>query len=390
MPTRTQSSVVAVFRNGSDAQAAADELKTNGFSANDIYISSYSQDAAAASTSAPASGTRFHQSQHHEGGIKGWFKSLFGEDEENENDRRVYEDAVSSGGVLLSVAVDAEDEDEAVDIIQKHNPVDVNNEPATGTTAGAATTAGTAAASTSQATSGRATSKGPRQKTSGASSDLPKSIPVVQEDVQVGKRAVVRGAVRVYSRVVEQPVEETVTLREERVRVDRQPVNRAADPTDLETGRDQVIEVQEMAEEPVVAKQARVVEEVRISKDASERKETVRDTVRRTEVNVENANQGPTASGSYDDDFRRDYQTRYASAGGTSYEDYAPAYQYGYQAASDPRYQGRSWDEVESDLRTDYGRRYPNSTWERMKQSIRYGWDKVTGRAKSASASHHD
>jgi uncharacterized protein (TIGR02271 family) len=384
MPTRTQSSVVAVFRNGSDAQAAADELKGNGFSADDIYISSYSQGAAAGSTSASASGTRSQQTRHQEGGIKGWFKSLFGEDEENEYDRRTYEDAVAGGGVLLSIAVDAEDEDEAVDIIQKHNPVDVNNQAGTGTTAGAATTTGTAAAGTSRTTAGSPASKASRQKTPGASSDLPKSIPVVQEDVQVGKRAVIRGAVRVYSRVIEQPVEETVTLREERVRVDRQPVNRAADAADLETGRDQVIEVQEMAEEPVVAKQARVVEEVRISKDASERQETVRDTVRRTEVNVENANQG--LSGAYDEDFRRDYQTRYASAGG-SYEDYAPAYEYGYQAAGDPRYQGRSWDDVESDLRTDYGRRYPNSTWERIKDSIRYGWDKVTGRAKSASAS---
>jgi uncharacterized protein (TIGR02271 family) len=385
MPTRTQSSVVAVFRNGSDAQAAADELKANGFSENDIYINSYSQDAAAASISAPPSGTRSQQPHHHEGGIKGWFKSLFGEDEENENDRRSYEDAVASGGVLLSITVDQADEDEAVEIIQKHNPADVNNESGTASTQGA-TTSATAAATTSLTTAGLPASKASRQKTTGASSDLPKSIPVVQEDVKVGKRTVNRGAVRVYSRVVEQPVEETVTLREERVRVDRQPVNRAADASDLETGRDQVIEVQETAEEPVVSKQARVVEEVRISKDASERQETVRDTVRRTEVNVENDDQGSTAFGSYDDDFRRDYQARYASAGG-SYEDYAPAYEYGYQAAGDPRYQGRSWDQVETDLQSDYGRRYPNSTWERVKDSIRYGWDKVTGRAKSASAS---
>ncbi len=177
-----------------------------------------------------------------------------------------------------------------------------------------------------------------------------------------------------------------MNLREERVRVDRQPVNRAVAAGDLQGGADQVIEVQEYAEEPVVQKQARVVEEVRISKDVSEREQTVRDTVRRREVEVEDlsGDGGGTRQGGFDDDFRRDFQTRYANSG-SSYEDYGPAYEYGYRAANDPRYQGRSWDEVESDLRSGYGRQYPNSAWDRMKDSIRYGWDKVTGRARSAT-----
>jgi uncharacterized protein (TIGR02271 family) len=210
----------------------------------------------------------------------------------------------------------------------------------------------------------------------------------VEEDLRVGKRAVMRGGVRVYSRVVETPREETVNLREERVRVERQPVNRPAQAGDLRAGMEEVIEVQEYAEEPVVQKQARVVEEVRVSKDVAERSETVRDTVRRQEVQVEDLGQGrraASATSDYRDDFRRDFQTRYATSGGR-YEDYEPAYQYGYTAASDPRYQGRNWDDVESDLRSDYGRRYPNSTWEKMKDSIRYGWDKVTGRTRSATA----
>ncbi|HEX3685003.1 MAG TPA: YsnF/AvaK domain-containing protein [Bryobacteraceae bacterium] len=365
MATRTQSNVVAVFRSNSDAQAAAAELKANGFPADNIYISSYSESGAAAPT--PATGTQIrsgHEAQH-EGGITGWFKSLFGEDEEHDTDRETYENAVRTGGVVLNVQADDENLDQAVNILERHNAVDVNSEVATSETNA---------------------SRAPRQSAKKSSTDLPKSVPVVQEDLRVGKRAVARGAVRIYSRVVEQPVEETVTLREEHVRVERQPVNRAADASDLQAGREEVIEVEEFAEEPVVSKQARVVEEVRISKDATERRETVRDTVRRTEVNVENAGQETTRSANYEDDFRRDFQSRYASAGG-NYEDYAPAYEYGYQAANDARYQGRSWDEVESDLRSDYGRRYPNSTWDRIKDSIRYGWDKVTGRTKSASAS---
>jgi uncharacterized protein (TIGR02271 family) len=384
MATRTQSTVVGVFRNSSDAQAAADELKANGFDSDDIYISSYTGSEAASSASTSQRQAR-PGTREHEGGIKGWFKSLFGEDDE-QTDRSYYENAVSAGSVLVSVDVDDDNVDRAIDILDKHNPVNVNTDAST---AGAtnATASSTAAAGASRTTSG---SSGRKQTSRGASAVLPKSVPVVQEDVRVGKRSVVRGGVRVYSRVVEQPVEESVRLQEEHVRVERQPVNRPAEAGDLQAGRDEVIEVQEFAEEAVVSKEARVVEEVRISKDATERTETVRDKVRRTEVNVENLNEanagGTTSTSNYDDDFRRDYQSRYANAGGT-YEDYGPAYQYGYQSASDPRYQGRSWDQVESDLRTDYGRRYPSSTWERVKDAIRYGWDKVTGRSKSAASS---
>jgi stress response protein YsnF len=375
-----------VFRNSSDAQAAADELKANGFTDNEIYLSSYTASGTAGATSTRETGTGGYQgTSHHEGGIKGWFKSLFGEDDE-QTDRSYYESAVNSGNVLLSVNVDDQNLDTAVDILDKHNPLNVDRDASAA--AATDTTTSSAAAAGASRTSSAGGSR--RQSSKGASADLPKSIPVVQEDVRVGKRAVVRGGVRVYSRVVEQPVEENVVLQEEHVRVERQPVNRPVESGDLQAGRDEVIEVQEFAEEPVVSKQARVVEEVRISKDASERTETVRDKVRRTEVNVENLNEAnagaTTSSGSFDDDFRSDFQSRYGSSGG-NYEDYGPAYEYGYQSASDPRYQGRSWEQVESDLRTDYGRRYPNSAWERMKDAIRYGWDKVTGRAKSASSS---
>jgi hypothetical protein len=83
-----------------------------------------------------------------------------------------------------------------------------------------------------------------------------------------------------------------------------------------------------------------------------------------------------------DDDtyYRNDWQTNYASQGGT-YDDYAPAYRYGYEMRRDPRYQGRDWDAVESDLRSDWDTRYGSSgasTWERMKMAVRSGWNRMT------------
>lgn len=113
------------------------------------------------------------------------------------------------------------------------------------------------------------------------------TLPVVEEQIRVGKRAVERGGVRVHSRMTERPVEESVTLREETVHVDRRPVNRAVSEADMAAVRGGAIEVTETDEEAVVSKQAHVVEEVIINKQVTEREETIRDTVRRTDVEVE-------------------------------------------------------------------------------------------------------
>jgi len=113
------------------------------------------------------------------------------------------------------------------------------------------------------------------------------TIPRVEENLEVGKRTEERGAVRVRSRIVERPVEEHVRLREEHVNVERTPVNRPVSEMDRSALQDRDIELTERSEIPVVNKEARVVEEVRISKEVSERDETIRDTVRSTEVDVD-------------------------------------------------------------------------------------------------------
>ena len=173
---------------------------------------------------------------------------------------------------------------------------------------------------------------------------------VVQEDIHIGKREVGRRAVRIYSEVTEKPVEKQVNLREEKIRVDRQPVNREARPGEIDTFKEGQIELTEKREEPVVNKTARVVEEVRVGKDVNERTETVRDTVRRKDVRVEET--GGTHA-DYDEDFRTDYQKRYANRG-QSYDYYAPAYRFGSTYATDQRYRDRDWNIVESDLRRDW------------------------------------
>lgn len=111
-------------------------------------------------------------------------------------------------------------------------------------------------------------------------------IPVVEERLRVGKRDVNLGRVRVRSYVVETPVSEDVSLRSDRVEIERRPVDRALDPGDA-AFTDRVIEAEEHAEEAVIQKEARVTEEIGLRRTSEERTETVSDTVRHTEVEVE-------------------------------------------------------------------------------------------------------
>lgn len=112
-------------------------------------------------------------------------------------------------------------------------------------------------------------------------------IPIMQEELAVGKRQVQRGGVRLYTRVVEKPIEETITLREEHATIERHRVDRPISEADLEALRIQSFEVTETAEVPVIQKSARVVEEVLLKKELSERTERISDSLRKTEVTVE-------------------------------------------------------------------------------------------------------
>ena len=112
-------------------------------------------------------------------------------------------------------------------------------------------------------------------------------VQVVEERLNVGKRAVSRGKVRLHSYVVEREVSEDVTLRDETVSIDRHAVDRPVAALGEDAFRERTIELEEVDEEAVVAKTARVVEEIGIRKDVSDRVETVRDTVRSTKVDIE-------------------------------------------------------------------------------------------------------
>lgn len=196
-----------------------------------------------------------------------------------ERDRKRLQDGLDNGGTVLMLEGEGARAEEINTIFHKYAEQidDIQNDRKVAPLAAAAPIAAAAAIPPAP--------RKPNVKTDVLAGDSA-VIPIVEEELVVGKREVDRGGVRVFSRVVEEPVQASVVLHEEHVVVDRRPVDRAVTEADLRGG-DQVLELTETREEAVVGKTAKVVEEVLIGKQSSDRSETVRDSVRRTEVEVE-------------------------------------------------------------------------------------------------------
>jgi len=210
---------------------------------------------------------------------------------------------------------------------------------------------------------------------------------VAEEQLEVGKRQIETGGVRIRRTVEEKPVEEKVNLREEHVNVERRPADRQLNSADPNAFRETTVEVRETAEQPVVAKTARVIEEVIVGKDVNQRTETVRDKVRRSDVEVEKLPSGQTAAGgtsagnsfeSHDSDFRQNFKSAFKPNEYT-YEQVQPAYRYGYDLSCSREYGSGDWSNMERDARTHWEQRNPG-TWDKFKNSIKYGWER--GKAK--------
>jgi len=264
--------LVAVFRDSASAEQARQQLTADGFSASDIdYRSStnLTGDAAAGNTGLTGNLPSTHSSG---GGIAGWFRSMFGGDDDRESS--YYSDAVQNGGVAVTVQADEERIDRAAEILNRNGAIDVDEHG--GKLHDRASTTGIESQTLTGASNRIDSDRGGERV-----------IPVIEEELAVGKRAVRRGGVRIISQVIESPVQEQVTLRDETVRVERTAVDRPASEADFAAARGEAIEITEVDEEPVISKEARVVEEVVVGKETTERTETIHDTVRRTDVKVE-------------------------------------------------------------------------------------------------------
>ncbi|MDB6088820.1 MAG: hypothetical protein JWN85_1604 [Gammaproteobacteria bacterium] len=256
--------ITAVYDSKPDAQAAQDRLLALGLPQEHMEI----LDQGAPGYSG-ASTTAEHK------GLWASIKEMFIPDE----DRRTFEESIRRGGYLLVASVEADQADAALEALEGSNAVDLERRQEQWRAEG---------------WSGQDAAGEPRTAAVPDSNDASEqTIPIVKERLRVGKREVDQGRVRVRSFVVEEPVHEEVRLREEHVDIERRPVNQpTATGAAGDLLRERTVELQETAEEAVVAKEAVVTEELHVRKRADERVQQVDETVRHTEVQVDDSRSG--------------------------------------------------------------------------------------------------
>ncbi len=248
--------VVGLFNSLSEAEQVKQNLVSNGFQSQQITVVAQEgneSDTDMVDESKPGVGHR----------ISEFFSNLTGGDHDVHHH---YASGVNSGGGLLAVTCPDEQATDVASMLKQYGARDIDNSYGDEADSGVPVYGGGSAA----------------QNVTGET-----AIPIVEEELQVGKREVDRGGVRVYSHVIERPVSADVTLRDEHINVQRRAVNRAATAADFAAGSAGTIELNATGEEAVVGKTARVVEEVLVGKSSSERTEAIHDSVRRTEVEVE-------------------------------------------------------------------------------------------------------
>ena len=257
--------IVAIFDTAAHANAAIADLKTAGVP--DAAISLHAGTTMTSdATGGAAGGTTGGMASTQPGREKGFWSSLFGG--ETDTDSAVYDRSLESGSSVVTVRSPDEHVTRVMEILESHNPIDIDERTAGYGLAKTATTATTPTAAT------------------GVASATGDKLQLSEENLAVGKRVVNKGGTRIRRYVVETPVTETVSLHDETVTLERRPVtdgrSLAADEFSEKT-----IEMTASAEEAVVSKTARVYEEVGLRKAATDRTETVSDTVRKEEGEIE-------------------------------------------------------------------------------------------------------
>jgi uncharacterized protein (TIGR02271 family) len=269
----TEQTIVAVYDRRTDADAAVRAL-----AAASVPSQAISRHENGAEATAEIAASR----------EEGFWARLFGS--QPDHDTSVYDRSIENGSSVVTVRVSSDQVDYISSILETHNPIDIEERSAQYTTssAGATSTMNPPSVTGSLGTAGSSGTPGTigNPVTTADTASKTGTMQLAEETLAVGKRAVGGATTRVRRFVVETPVEEQVSLRDEAVALERHPVT---DSRPVGTGdfTDKVLEMTEMREQAVVSKTARVVEEVNLRKDVTDRVETVKDTLRRDEVEIE-------------------------------------------------------------------------------------------------------
>lgn len=321
MATKT---LIGLFETKERADSAVQDLMHEGFSSSDIQMQGYDEFGKAGHVERQPGESGFHAFLREIG--------LVGPDRK---------EAYQEGDYLVTVDADDAHVDHAADILNRHGAIDIDQRTAGYGKTGAA---------------------------------APEKVESIEEELRLGKRQVSRGGVRIYTRPTEREVDVPISLREEEIHVERHATDRPAGEKDLGAFKEQSFEVHAEGEEPVVGKEARVKEEVELTKRATERKETIHETLRGTKVEVEQLSPDEeSAFRSVESEFHDDYDRRYATSG-ADYDEVLPAYRYGYRVGHDPFYSGADWNDVEPKVKEDWDQ-HNWGGWDFYKDAVHRGWE---------------
>ena len=393
-----QHTLVAVFDNRTDAQNALNELLSSGFTRTDVRLSNADADSLANTQTDTLAGTSSLDTTRSADGdtgitasIKNFFGDLFGSDNAEHATR--YEGAVNRGShVLTLVANSLPEVERGADIVERYGPTDID-ETSSGSPDMASTgfSAGAMHAG-SQAGMQQTSSMSAQSGSTGAGSVQGAAIPSLDN---AGDRNLFQ--------------QQSLNTAEPMGTTYQEPMGQsglgATGGTSLQGSTLQDSSVQGSALEGSIRQGSSAIDRGdSLQRDTSIGGGSVSGTSsldkQRSGVRIFSRGQsdaalgtaggyeagsGSSAMGSYGDDdtyYRNHFDTTYG-ASGASYDEYQPAYSYGSEAARSGRYTNGAWDDIESDLRTDWDSRYATggepSTWEKMKAAVRHGWERMTG-----------
>jgi stress response protein YsnF len=254
----TYEKIVTLYDTAEHAEAARRDLEAAGFAPGEISTIS--------SKTLGLAGERPNE--------PGLWHRLFGRDIQ-QHEATIYGRTVEAGGVVLTIRVPETEAGKATTILNAHRSVDLRKRAEQeGLMAAAPAMAAKPVARPAPVTATAAAVTGEQV------------LALAEEKLNVGKRVIQEGATRIRRFVTETPVEAQVTLHEEHTRVLRRA---STDPNYLRNidWTDKTIEVTETIEEPVVTKSVQITEEVVIQREGSDHVKTLRDKVRRQQVEVE-------------------------------------------------------------------------------------------------------
>ena len=234
--------IVTVYDSTDKAIAAARVLESSGYSSKDITL--HNRDSLGTSTREP-----------------GLWRKLFGQTVRDQ-DGTSYSRAVENGGAVLAIRVADTEAPRVMRIL------------------------GTPGSTETLDTSARTSNVGTSVGTSRSALTRDEILRLAEEQLDIDKRQVETGTTRIRRFMTEKPVESKVSLHEEHAEVQRRAITDRALDKDVDW-TDKVLEFVETDEQAVVRKVARVTEEVVVHRTGSDHVETIRDTVRRQQVEVE-------------------------------------------------------------------------------------------------------